>query len=135
MDSEEIINQICVIKEKYESQVTGDHKQWPRAIKERVLELYKMGVKVKVISERTGISYHTVASWTARASKFKELPVQSMTKKLVVTNPIVRPLGRPKTKTEERRNGTVTIRTLDGITVEGLSFSELILFFNKLRSP
>ena len=135
MNTEEVLVQICQIKEKYESQVTGPHKRWPRAIKERVAELYRSGMKVRTISERSGISYHTVSSWTARisVSKFKQLTVQANSKRLPAPQTLRRPVGRPKTIVHNGRNGSVTMKTPDGIIVEGLNLEDVAVLLLRLR--
>ncbi len=139
MNSEQILDQIRQIKEQYESQVTGKHKQWPRAIKDRVVALTGSGMKIQVLSDRTGISRHTVASWTAKLArrKFQEITVSQ------------RPRGRPpkalnlkhrnRTDTKKivtvashRRNGSVTMVTPTGYKVEGLTVADLLEFFKKL---
>jgi len=143
MNSEQILDQIRQIKEQYESQVTGKHKQWPRAIKDRVVALADSGMKIQVISDRTGISRHTVASWTAKLArrKFQEITVSQ------------RPRGRPpkalnvkhRNRTDarkiatitnrqihRRRNGTITMVTPTGYKVEGLNVADLLEFFKKI---
>lgn len=61
MNINEIVNQIRQIKEQYEAQVTGKHKQWPKAIKERIRVLAESGMRPRHIAEVTGISFHTVS--------------------------------------------------------------------------
>jgi transposase-like protein len=137
---DQIVDQIRQIKNQYEAQVTGKHKQWPRAIKERVVALVEMDLSLSTISERTGISYHTIASWTAQPnrSKFREMTVAQPTKSVAVTVTSKRPVGRPPKKLVpvakncNTRNGTVTIMTPGGYLVEGLDAEVLAEFFKRM---
>ena len=147
---DQIVEQIRQIKNQYEAQVTGKHKQWPRAIKERVVALAEMDLSLSSIAEQTGISYHTIASWTAKPnrSKFREITVapptkalpapERRTKSLTVTVTGKRPVGRPPTKlarvekNRNTRNGTVTIKTPGGYLVEGLDSEGLAEFFKRI---
>ena len=56
MDTDLLIDEIHQIKAQYEQQVTGKRKQWPKAIKERVMALVSTGMGPQAIAKRTGVS-------------------------------------------------------------------------------
>lgn len=119
--SDELIEQILQIKSQYESQVSGKHKQWPRVIKDRIVSLFHSGMKIHAIAERTGISPHTVASWTAKMNRksFREIKV-SVAAKAVAPTP-------------QKFNGTVTIVSPSGYRIEGIDSADVAALLQKIE--
>ena len=111
-----LIEEIQQIKVQYKAEVAGGRKQWPRAIRDRVLQLSSAGVRMREISERTGISYHTLASWTA--SDFHSLPVVRES-----TNPTARKKVATVTVAKSSKSrvvskiATVTVKTPEGFVI------------------
>lgn len=76
--AEKIIEEIRQIKAQYKAEVNGGRKQWPRAIKSRIMNLCELGFRPRSIADQTGVSYHTISVWRAqqyRKGKFHQLPV------------------------------------------------------------
>jgi len=119
-NSDRVIEEIQQIKAQYKTEVAGVRKAWPRAIKDRVLKLASDGVRLREVADRTGISYHTLASWTAKAEfeKFHSLPVVRKS-----TNSAIRKNVATVTVTKSSKSGvvskiaTVTIKTPDGFVI------------------
>lgn len=121
--AEKIFEEIRQIKIQYKAEVSGGRKQWPRAIKSRVMQLSDMGVRMRMIAEQTGVSYHTVSAWRAQLggkNKFHQLPV-------VVES--TNKLGRPKNATvmvtkkskilgQKQKLVIVTVTTPEGFVVQ-----------------
>jgi hypothetical protein len=130
METEELIEQIRQIKVQYEVQVSGQHKQWPKAIKDRVIALSRSGLSIKAISASTEISQHTVASWTARVGrkKFQELAISKQVKALPVLQKQKNRNGSVTKRSVSAmdRNRTVTITTPSGYKIEELSLQDLM---------
>lgn len=133
-----LTEEIRQIKIQYKAEVEGHRKQWPKAIKERVLELRSMGLRLKNLADRTGISYHTIAQWTSETGaprgKFREIAVvtndaRKLTERKIATVTVPR-----KSKVAPRgKIATVTIRTPDGFVVRVCSASEAISVVRSLR--
>jgi hypothetical protein len=105
--AEELIREIRQIREQYDSEVGSRRKPWPKAIKDRILELDSLGVPRKSIVGDTGVPYHTIQNWRyqSRRRGFKEL---SISKIGTVTVP----------KPDILNLATVTVTTTKGIRVE-----------------
>ena len=134
--TEQIISEIIQIKNQYEAQVTGEHKQWPLAIKERINAVAKSGLKLKVIAEKTGISYHTISSWIHGSypkPAFREIAIVE-TKKLLPPkkSAAVTVKKKPSSVTVTKKTVTVTVLMPSGCRIEGLPIDELAEFFKKL---
>lgn len=134
--TDELIAQIRHIKDQYEAQVTGKHKQWPLAIKERIRTLVNSGVKVRFIAESTGISYHTLSSWVSGPYKksFREIAVVDSPKKAVTVpqkSATVAVAKKPRTVTDTRK--MVTVKTPDGFLINTHSIAEALLIIRGCR--
>jgi len=115
----ELIDEIKQISMQYHGEVGRGRKAWPNSIKDRVAELFSIGMRATAISKATEISYFTVLKWRPegskgaprglRTSKFKELAVVNTEKFATVTVP----------KNFEQNNVTVTVTTPKGFRIEG----------------
>lgn len=132
--ADEIIAQICHIKDQYEAQVTGQYKQWPLAIKDRVKALAESGMKTKIVAERTGISYHTVISWLHGPYKktFRELTVVDK-KSVAVTKKSTAVTATKKSRAVTDVQKSVTVKTPDGFLISAQSMSDVLLIVSQLR--
>lgn len=104
---EVLIREICQIREQYQAEVGSRRKPWPKAIRDRILELDELGVSRKSIVADTGVPYHTILNWRyqSRRRGFKEL---SISKVGTMTVP----------KVDILNCATVTVTTPKGIRVE-----------------
>jgi transposase len=127
--TDKLIEQIRNIKDQYEAQVTGRHKQWPLAIKERIKALADTGIKVRVIAEQTGISYHTISSWVHGPYKkpFREIAVVDTSRRPVTVakkSTTVTVTKKPSTVTNTKK--VVTVKTPDGFLINAYSISDVV---------
>lgn len=134
---ERLTEEIRQIKIQYKAEVAGGRKQWPKAIKDRVLELRRLGLRLKELADRTEISYHTIAQWTSEAGprgKFREIAVvASDTKKSrereIATVTVPR---KPKAVPREKI-ATVTVSTPDGFVIWVCSTTDAVSVIGLLR--
>ena len=118
------LEQIC---EQYKEQVPGRRRAWPRAVKDRIGELQRLGISGHQISKRVPIPYMTIASWRRdkpeSGSAF--LPVK------IVEQPTLAPARATTVTVEKRERGrppiqkvsiatTVTVVAPNGLRIEGL---------------
>jgi len=134
--TDQIIEEIRQIKDQYESQVTGKHKQWPRAIKERVIALTEAGVRSRLVADRTGISYHTVVSWNqiSKKNSFRELTIVDTSKKVATATRksatvTVAKKSSPITDTKK----VVTVKTPDGFLIHAHSVADVLQIIRACR--
>jgi hypothetical protein len=75
--AEILIREICQIREQYQAEVGSRRKPWPKAIRDRILELDDLGLSRKSIVADTGVPYHTILNWRYQSKRrgFKELSV------------------------------------------------------------
>lgn len=112
MNSEEaILKEIQEITAQWQAEVPGGRKTWPRSIRERVVELYRLGMSAKAVADATGIAYYTVLNWKRRDPEFKRL----------------------KMLPSMSQSATVTVTTPKGLTIKGLSFDQLLIALERLR--
>lgn len=127
---ERLVEEIQQIKAQYRAEVAGHRKQWPRAIRERVMSMVNGGLKMRDIAERTGISYHTIASWREqKKSKFHQLPV--VTSKLPKAISTVAKNSAIVTVT--KNSTTVTVKTPDGFVVQVRDLGDAVFLIARLR--
>ena len=126
---EQLIEEIQQITAQYKREVDGQRKQWPRAIKERVLRLKNLGMKFKEIESRTGVSYHTIASWSA-PKKFHQLPVvlERKTRNEVATVAVAK-----NPEVAHKKIVTVMVTTPDGFVVKLQSIRHTIDLLKGLK--
>jgi hypothetical protein len=115
-----LIEEIKQIRAQYVAEVgPGGGKAWPRAIKNRVLELDRLLNSTKRRAEVCGISVDTVYQWRSEAKKenFKQLSVVNK-KSVTVTDTKSQKLAQIS---EGSKFITVTVTTPKGFKVEGLT--------------
>ena len=127
MDQVEIlINEISQLRQQYVNEVGSGRGVWPRSIKERVDQLEALGVKYKIISQRTGVGNDTLLQWRYKRNhnlkrKFHEVTVS---KDLVSSGTVTVPAVQ---KSQEiLKTSTVTVTTLAGYRVEGENAKAII---------
>jgi transposase-like protein len=133
-ETNKLIEEIQQIKIQYRSEVDGIRKQWPKAIKTRIIRLCGLGLRSQQIAERTGISFHTVSAWKSKyKSKFHQLTVRSAkTKSLISKTPATVTVAKSKESLVSTKSVTVTVTTPGGYKIEGLIFEQLAVFFEKI---
>lgn len=105
---------------------------WPESIKQRVLELRRLGLNYSEISRRTQVPYFTVLKWRdeKKAPSFEPLAVvpsrSNLLKAVTVTVPRSRPRPQPLL-------ATVTVAMPGGIRIEGVDIEFLLRLFPKLK--
>jgi transposase len=134
--NEQIIEEILQIKQQYQAQVSGAHKQWPKVIKERVQLLVEGGMKLRALAERTGISYHTISSWNYGKDKkpFKEIAVSGppkMKSNLIKKSTPATVAKKSVTVTDTKK--ALTVKTPEGLLLSLSSVEEIILIVNEYR--
>ena len=117
--AEVLINEISQLRQQYFDEVGAGRRIWPRSIKERVEQLETLGIKYKVISQRTGVGYDTLLQWRYKRNQrlkrtFHEV---SISKDLVKVGTVTVPVS--KKKEEILKTGTVTVTTPSGYRIEG----------------
>ena len=123
---DQIFDEIRQLRVQYESEVGRARKAWPKSIRERVSRLVAVGVRYKVIAERSGIYGNTIYSWTTRqdeptttnlsvAGAFIELPVAA-----------AKAVPRRYRNGMHGKSGAVTVKIGERIEVSGLRASEAL---------
>ncbi len=128
-----LIEEIEQIRTQYIQEVgAGGRKVWPRAIKDRVLELDRLTQSTKRTADLSGFSVDTLYVWRAEIRKnFKQLPVVK-NKSVTVTDIETRKLAKTS---ETLKFVTVTVTTPKGYRFEGFSpeFALELLFKMEAR--
>lgn len=133
---EQLIEEIEQIQVQYKREVGGRRKQWPRSIKERVLRLSSAGLKFREIEDRTGISYHTVASWSApkQKPKFHQLPVVSKLPRELATKEIATvTVAKDPKSAALKKHATVTVTTPEGFVLGLFTILDAVMVLKLLR--
>ncbi len=119
MDRRELLlKDIREMAEQYREEIPGGRKAWPKSIKNKVLELYSLGLGPTEVAQETGLAYFTVHNWKRRNPPFKQLVVAAPTVPAVqATCPIL----------------TVTVTINGKIRFEGLSFEQAMLAAERFR--
>lgn len=117
----ELIEEIKQISTQYHSEVGRDRKAWPKAIKERITELFLAGAKATEVANATGLPYFTVLKW--RPEGFKGAPrgkCVSNFRELAVVDPKVATVTVVQKQDDgSKKVGTVTVTTSGGTKIEG----------------
>ena len=103
---------------QYREEIPGGRKAWPKSIKDRVVELHRLGMGSTAIANATGITYFTIHNWKKRSPEFRALAIA---KPADVTVPI------------KSQVATVTVTTAKGLRFEGISFEQALLLAERLR--
>ncbi len=108
----QLIEEIQDLTKQYHAEVGSKRKPWPRSIKERVRELYSLGIHHQKTATLIDIPYPTIMSW--KTPKKKSNPeFHALT---VRTNPTV------TVRNSDSQNSTpvltVTVRTPEGYILE-----------------
>ena len=118
---ETLLREIAEITKQYKEEVPGGRKTWPRSIRERVVQLYRLGLSAKAVADKTGIAYYTVLNWKKRDPEFKRIKILPLIQSATVTVP------------ESKKVATVTVTTPKGLLIEGLTFDQLLIALERLR--
>lgn len=126
-------DEIKQIHEQYLGQVgPGGRKVWPRAIKERVLELDRLVGSTKKTAELSGLSIDTIYLWRSQAklAGFKALSVvENKTPSVTVT--VTKP--EQLKDFQELKSVTVTVTTPKGYKIENLPANLAVEFLLKVK--
>ncbi len=121
--AEDLIQEIKQISSQYNVEVGSRRRPWPKAIKDRVAALDRLGLSSKAIAVDTGIPYYTVLQWRFKRNKtkFHELSL-----------PAVATVTVPRETEKILKTGTVTVATPDGYRVE-MPVDAAVELLNALR--
>lgn len=108
----QLIEEIQELTRQYHVEVGSKRKPWPKSIKERVRNLFSMGVHPQETAKLLGIPYPTIMSWKPPKKKSKE-DFHALT---VSTNPTVTIRNSNSQNSESVL--TVTVRTPEGYILE-----------------
>ena len=142
--------EIRSILRQYQAEVGHRRKPWPNALKTRILELSRLGVRQRRLVEITGISYQTILNWRkdaglfvekkAQPEKFHRLPVRvekPRAKKggpLTVIPPTVSGMTvRGKTVGDTSVGNLIVMTTPEGFRLEFSSLDQAVEFMQKMR--
>ncbi|MCB9083604.1 MAG: hypothetical protein H6624_04635 [Bdellovibrionaceae bacterium] len=119
-EGDNLISEIQQIIIQYKQEVTGGRKAWPKAVKDRVKKLWKLGYSSHELSKIIGVPYVTLNAWEKAApGRFKPVKIRDQkavpTAALTVKSSTVEPL------TVEG----LTVVTPQGYQIKGLSFSQV----------
>ena len=125
----ELIEEIKQIIFQYRDEVERERKPWPKAIKDRVAELFGSGLSAPEISRATGLAYHTVLKWRPATIKrgaprgrhvadFKEVAVVPVKKNEIAI--------KPTSESTPEFRGTVTVTTPKGFRIEVPSLNHAV---------
>lgn len=134
-DAEKLVDEILQIRSQYKAEVDGEHKQWPKAIRERAMRLQGLGMSRKTLSRLTGISYHTLAYWAGTQKRdFHQLAV-SPTPEAMSAAEADATVTVAKLQNVDRRNvfATVTVTMPDGSHFRFASARDALLVLKGLR--
>jgi hypothetical protein len=124
-ERQQILEEIRQITEQFRVEVPGRRKTWPKAVKQRVMDLKNLGLSLKAISDQTGIPYFTVLTWSSHHGRFKQLST--------VTVPISVPVqAKNKTDILSDNAATVTVTTPQGYRIEGINLDQLVVLLGML---
>jgi uncharacterized HAD superfamily protein len=135
MNTDRLIDEIQQIKAQFEAEVTGKRKQWPKAIKDRVLALLASEMKLQAVAKRTGISHHTIAYWCSQEREpFQEVSVvEAPPKALTVTKKPVTVTVSEKPATVKKSKAPLKIKTPDGFLIEARDAKDALKILRGLR--
>ena len=128
---DEILKELLQICQQYKAEVPSHRRAWPMAVKSRVFELRKLGLRDPQIASRAGLCYQTLRTWKTEApSRF--LPVTVTTPTVTVE---VEPLKNQTNKMPIAQSSapTMTIITPTGYRIEGLNHQSLIEVLGSLK--
>ena len=126
---EQIFEEIRQLRTQYEAEVGRPRKAWPNSIRDRTARLAGLGLRYKVIAERSGISSNTIYSWMTRSDSKAggETPKPGS----FISVPVVATKSLPE-PTQKRRyqvrvkSPTVTVKIRDRIEISGLTSLEAL---------
>lgn len=132
---EALFSEIVQMRVQYVAEVGSGRRKWPRSIRERVLRLVDLGLRMKQIAARSGVPYETVCQWKYqrdhRPDVFHALPVVAASPhKKVITN--VGTVTAPANKIVASET-PVAVRTPDGYWIKALSAESAVLVIRSLR--
>ncbi len=130
----ELLTEVSQIIAQYRQEVPGRRRAWPESIKNRVLELQRMGFERSDIAKGTGISYFTIFNWgEAKAPRFEPVAIvpsrRALPKAATVTVTKCRRRHRPSCRPALT---TVTVTMPGGIRIEGVTVEVLLKLLPQL---
>lgn len=117
---DQIFEEIRQLRIQYESEVGRARKAWPKSIRERVSRLVAVGVRYRVIAERSGISGNTIYSWTARQDEASSPNLPVAASFIELPGAESKPGWGRSRKGVHGKSATVTVKIGERIEVSGL---------------
>lgn len=127
----QLADEVKQIIEQYKKEVPTGRRTWPKSVRERVIEIRRLGLSSKKVFRLTGVPEPTVWLWTpgagkGRGSRSKFLPVQ-------VTSTVI---GTDLTAKSESLTVKSQLETLvelpGGIKIRGLDLDSIVALSRKL---
>ena len=126
---------------QYVDEVGSGRRAWPRAIKDRVSNLERLGVPAKAVAVETGISYETIITWryqrrkSGGANSFHELQVRPQSERLPDISKSVT-VTEPKNEIPPTiipaRALSLRLTTPSGYVIDGLDENAAVLMIRLL---
>ncbi len=131
--AEQLIDEIRQITEQYRNEVSTNRRTWPASIRERVIELKRLGLSPGEILLKTGVPKPTIWVWTSNRAKggdsspaeFIPVRVKSTVKRLTVKSAPVesesKDVSEPMSRFTVELPGGLRVRDIDLETLIHLS--------------
>ncbi len=128
----ELLDEISHLLEHYRQEIPSRRRPWPESIRQRAMELNRLGLNYTQIAERTGLPYYTLLKWKAEKKKpafemvnvvATKSAVGTVTESTPVTT--VREVDTVTDSTPLTTASTVTVVLSSGIRIEGMNFDFL----------
>lgn len=133
---QELIKEIQSIIPQFEAEVRGSRKTWPVSVKDRVLELCRLGLGPKKITDLTGIAYMTLLLWRREAGlpvgRNKRQPSEGFHSLTVVPTMVVGTtvVGEPKPSVKSSK---ITLTFSNDLKVELSNIDDALTILKGLR--
>jgi hypothetical protein len=131
-NAEQILKEIRELHEQYANEISSKRKPWPKSIRERVDELWRIGLSSHEIAAATDLPAQTMYSWKSKRNRSPDfLPIEIVKEKL---KSLPLQLSRLDTRPTEHASIssiipiTVTVVLPNGVRLEGLDADKALSF-------
>ncbi len=117
--AEDLLKDVKQMVAQWRDEAPGGRKAWPKSIRDRVLELSRLGMGSTAIAQATGLTYFTIHGWKKRRPEFRAVAIA---KSATVTVPM-----------PTKNIATVTVTTAKGLKFEGITFEQALVVAKEMR--
>lgn len=132
---DQIFEEIRQLRIQYDAEVGRPQKSWPNSIRDRTVALARLGLRSKVIAERSGISSNTIYSWMTRSESKADAespkPGSFISVPVTTTKSLPEPIAKRRYRVRVKPP-TVTVKIGDRIEISGLTAAEALRFARTL---